>query len=684
MPNTEQNTRIAQVTHDSELRVRAQINADTINEEARTVDVIFGSEQSVPFYMNGERALEVLSFDPAHIRMDFMNRGAHVLDNHQRWGNVADCVLGVVTEARSDGQRGIARLKFATDATAERCWQRVKEKTLRWLSVGYKVFKYMEERSEDSVPTYRAIDWEPMEVSFVPVPADTTAGVRGSNGDQASESQSITSQVTIISLHQRSPMSKPANNNDPAPETPIAPATSPVAETAAANPTDGERAQPTPQPPTPPAPTQGTTATAILQAVRAAGLGIEFAETLIAANVTPEQARERCVAEWAIRNGGNTPINGSNASVTRDDANERIRAAVETAILHRVDPSVAITEGARQFAGLRIMEVYREFARERGVSLAGWSQREVAMAALGLNARGMSGLHSTSDFPLILGNTVNRTLRAAYELQERTWVPFCQRTTAADFREMTAVQLGEASGFDKVQEGGEYKRGTTSEAAEKYRVAKYGKIYGLTYEMLINDDLSAFTRMPKMIAGQAVQKQNDLVWDLLLGNSGNGKVMSDNVALFNSAHGNVAGTGAALSITTLAAGRAAMRKQKALDGKSLLNITPRFLVVGPDQELLAFQFTSTNYVPAKSSDINVSFITSLQVIVDPRITDNRWFLVAAPGSIDTIEYAFLEGEGELFTENRYGFDVDGMEIKARMVFGTTVLDYRSFYKNAGA
>ena len=160
--------------------------------------------------------------------------------------------------------------------------------------------------------------------------------------------------------------------------------------------------------------------------------------------------------------------------------------------------------------------------------------------------------------------------------------------------------------------------------------------------------------------------------------------MVDNVVLFNSAHNNLAASGTALSVDSLAAARAAMRKHKALDGKTYINITPKYLVVGPDNELKAYQFTSTNYVPAKSSDINVQFNTSLIVIVDPRITDNRWFLIAAPGAIDTLEYAFLEGEGELFTENRYGFDVDGMEIKARMVFGAHVLEYRSFYKNPGA
>ena len=75
---------------------------------------------------------------------------------------------------------------------------------------------------------------------------------------------------------------------------------------------------------------------------------------------------------------------------------------------------------------------------------------------------------------------------------------------------------------------------------------------------------------------------------------------------------------------------------------------------------------------------------SLTVIVDARITGNQWYLYAAPGVVDTFEYAYLEGEQGVFTETREGFEVDGMEIKARLVFGAAWIDYRGTYKNPGA
>ncbi|MFK0090955.1 Mu-like prophage major head subunit gpT family protein, partial [Pseudomonas sp. NPDC090755] len=148
-------------------------------------------------------------------------------------------------------------------------------------------------------------------------------------------------------------------------------------------------------------------------------------------------------------------------------------------------------------------------------------------------------------------------------------------------------------------------------------------------------------------------------------------------------HGNVAGSGGAINTTTLGAARTAMRKQQSKAG-AFLNVEPRYLVVGPDKELEAFQFTSSNYVPAKNADINDSRNTSLIVIVDPRITGNQWYLYTEPGLVDTFEYAYLEGEQGVFTETREGFEVDGVEIKARLVFGAAWIDFRGAYKNPGA
>ena len=163
--------------------------------------------------------------------------------------------------------------------------------------------------------------------------------------------------------------------------------------------------------------------------------------------------------------------------------------------------------------------------------------------------------------------------------------------------------------------------------------------------------------------------------------------MNDTVALFHATHANLTGTGTAINVANLGIARKMIRQQKSIGG-SYLNLEPAFLIVAPELEDVANQYTSANFVAAESSNMNNPKNTSLKVIVEPRLSSVNngltWYMSAAPVRVDTIEYAFLEGEGELFTEQRRGFDVDGLETKVRMVFGAAPIDFRGLYKNVGA
>ena len=103
-------------------------------------------------------------------------------------------------------------------------------------------------------------------------------------------------------------------------------------------------------------------------------------------------------------------------------------------------------------------------------------------------------------------------------------------------------------------------------------------------------------------------------------------------------------------------------------------------------EMEAEKFLSTQIVPAKAADEN-PFKGSLELLVDPRLdaaSETAWYLVADPAMIDTIEYAYLEGQSGVYTESRVGFDVDGVELKVRDDFAAAAIDWRGMFKNAGA
>lgn len=166
------------------LDVRATVGR--IDDEARTVDLIFSTGAAVlrSDYWSGKQYREVLSLDPAHVRLDRLNAGGPLLDAHSAW-SVGD-VLGTVQadSARIEKGKALATVRFSKRADVEPIWQDVRDGIVRSVSVGYRVYKFQEDSPKDGgVATRTAIDWEPFEVSMVPMPAD--AGARVRQGDKS-------------------------------------------------------------------------------------------------------------------------------------------------------------------------------------------------------------------------------------------------------------------------------------------------------------------------------------------------------------------------------------------------------------------------------------------------------------------------------------------------------------------
>jgi hypothetical protein len=190
--------------------------------------------------------------------------------------------------------------------------------------------------------------------------------------------------------------------------------------------------------------------------------------------------------------------------------------------------------------------------------------------------------------------------------------------------------------------------------------------------------LSAFSRLPQAFANAAAQKQSDIVYGILSANA----VLSDGHTLFKVAnHKNTISSGTVINVDNIGIARKMIRNQTGPNG-SVLNLIPKMILVGPDNEQLALQYVSKNYVAAESENINV-WAGLLTPIVEPRITGNKWYLLCDPGQIDTIEYAFLDGEEELFTENVWDSKTDSYTLKARMVFAAKAIDHRGMFYNPG-
>jgi phage major head subunit gpT-like protein len=665
-------------THETPmLSLRAAVRAGSVDVDARTVELTWTTgAKGRRWSWDVGSYMEELEVSEDAVRLDRLNNGAPFLNAHNSYE--LDDVIGVVEKAWIDGAEGRALVRFSKRDDVEKIFSDVQDGILRNISVGYAVHRYeVTESADDKLPTYRAVDWEPMELSLVPIGFDDGGKFRSAKTADEYKGQRFN---TIFEVREAN---QPTGTTAAVPTTQEEDAMTEEEKRAAE---EAKRAA------------DETLRRESAEAERKRSLSIRtmarkvslndeaFVDDLIERGVSVADASSALIDKLAERQAKDQPnTRNSQQTVVTGGQDQTVltakREAMQNALLHRCDAKIKLEDAGREFRGMRLVDMAREFVEMSGGNARGMTPQELARAALGCDRQAVraAGMHSTSDFPLLLGSTVNRTLRDAYTNAPQTWRPLGRQTTVPDFRAVTRAALGDIAALEQVKEHGEYKYGTLSEDGAPIKVAKFGKIIAITWETIVNDDLGALTRIPAALGNAAAATESNVVWALLLGNPN----FTDGTPFFDAAHGNVAGSGGAINTTTLAAARAAMRKQKSKAGE-FLNLAPEFLVVGPDKELEAYQFTSSNYVPAKNADINDVRNASLTVIVDARINGNQWYLYAAPGAVDTFEYAYLEGEQGVFTETREGFEVDGMEIKARLVFGAGWIDYRGAYKNPGA
>ncbi len=663
-------------------------------------------------YANGRYYLEQLEVSDAAVDLSRLERGAPLLNTHYAWDLEAQ--LGVCDQPEIRGGQGVCQTLLSRRDSVKGVVQDLEDGVIRNVSVGYarNAVEMVAPSEENGMWVYRITRWTPMEVSLVPIPADMDSQVVRSEGGHfkapdGRELRAFPCEMTEVTTRTEPTTQQP----------PVAPAAAQQSTTAVATAETrnlNHSGATMPQATTPSGDdtaARQATSTIDADAARQAGVKAErqrsadirtavqaarstlgadadaLATRLIDAGVSVDEARKQIIDALAERSQDNA-VRGPASIRTVQDETDTLRTRMGDALVLRVTPGAkdlggvkVDAEGARSFRGMDLMDMARRCIAAAGGNADGLTRREIAMAALNLDAdsRRNAGMLSTSDLPNILSSTVNRSLRAAYEQAPRTFTSWARQSTNKDFREKSLLQLSGMSQFSKINEGGEYKLATFSDAAEKYSLSKYGAIIAITWEALINDDLSAFSRIPMMIAEEAAALEGDLVYAALLGNP----AMADGVALFHANHANLASTAGAISDVTLGAGRAAMRKQTGANGR-VLNLAPEILIVGPDKEAEALKYTSSNFVAAKSVDINPAFNTSLSVTVDNRVTGKQWFLSSTPARVDTVEYAYLEGENGLFTTRREGFEVDGVEIKARHVFAAKAIDHRGLYRNAGA
>ena len=330
----------------------------------------------------------------------------------------------------------------------------------------------------------------------------------------------------------------------------------------------------------------------------------------------------------------------------------------------------AKAEADNGYASYNLRELARASLADRGIGCAGMNVMQMV---------GLAFTHSSSDFGNILLDVANKSVLKGWMGQAESFERIAKKGQLSDFKISHRVGLNDFSALEKVEEGAEYKYGTIGDRGEKIMLATYGKIFTLTRQAIINDDMSMLMGIPEAMGKAAKRTVGNLFWAVITGNV----KMSDNVALFHATHKNL-GAGAP-SVDTISALSELMESQTL--GEEALNIQPAFALCPPNLRRQMIQIIKSSSV--KGSDANSGIANPIQdlveVISEPRLkanSDKAWYLAAAQGE-DTIEVAYLDGIDTPYIEQMDGFTTDGVATKVRIDAGVAPLDYRGLAKSTG-
>ncbi len=360
-----------------------------------------------------------------------------------------------------------------------------------------------------------------------------------------------------------------------------------------------------------------------------------------------------------------------------------------------LDSKKHVSEGARVMSTGSLLEMARESLRMGGVRIAGMSRKQVAVAALAMptqwdiKADG-GAYHTSGSFSNLALDASNKSLRIAYEDAPVTWRSWArQAASVPDFKNINRIQLSEAPDLEVTPEDTDYKETKLTDDRAFYSIENYGKVFSITFQMILNDDLDALDRLPRLHATAAARTVNKNVYGLLTDNVS----MQDSNALFDSSnHSNIVSSGGTPTVAQLGEMRELLRLQTgASDGDGtgqILNLVMMHLIVPANLETAAEQLIASLVDPSKSNQTpNLRFIRGLNLVVEPLLdaSDTGIYYGAASNSqIDTVEVSFLQGDETPQTETWWDFSRDVRKVRVRQAHAAKVIDWRGLNRNPGS
>ena len=637
---------------------------ESVDAETQTVVAALSSETPV------QRAFgaEVLRHDEDAIDFSRAAQGLPLL-----WSHNHDQVIGRVTDVALSGDSKLrGRFRFSQSARGQEVWQDVRDGILSDVSIGYRIEDYKEDDEQVTVTR-----WLPFEASLVAVPADASVGIGRSDTEAPSmpDTENKAPEVPADELTVVDFESVRERNLQEGQQAGVAVERKRVKEIHRIFNWGNY---------------QGSDYQDLKTTCIEKGVSIERTKDLlldlIGKRHGDEPVRIGSDYQQAEQSPGMSRSEYGYIQTGRDDYDKFHEAALNAILVRGKVESELLPQNP--YAGYTLSELARESLRRQNAPHSGTREQIVGQAF----TRTAVPSHGTGDFTYILRDAANKSLQIGYTEAPTTWQVWCGTSSIPDFKTNYRPVLSAFSDLSVVPESGEYTYGDVQDIEESYVIKTYGRLFSLSRQAIVNDDLNALTARPRAMGVAAARVPNDLAYGILTTNAALGQ---DSAALFVAGHSNFVdnGSGAAPSIATLDAGFTAMAKQTDPSGNAVLNISPAFLIVPKALEVTARLITTSVNDPNQVSTTVGGggtrpnpFNGRLTVVADAILDSDdaaAWYLAASPTQVGTIEVGFLNGQQTPYLEQQDLFTVDGVSYKVRLDCGAKALDFRGLYFNDG-
>ena len=311
----------------------------------------------------------------------------------------------------------------------------------------------------------------------------------------------------------------------------------------------------------------------------------------------------------------------------------------------------------------------------------------------GQSVRASAGF-STISLPGILSRVANKAMLQSYNTGMGVARQFCAETDTTDFKQFDRYRMTEAGDFEELGATGEIKNSTLTEETLSNQVKTYGRMFGITRQMLINDDLGAMLAIPSLLGKMAARTLEKSVLTLLAGAS-TGAASTNfffSTSTAKKKANYAAGAATALDIDSLGTAYKLFLDQVDSQGNPVM-IEPALLLTTTKNAVQGrklFNDASYRFTDASTKEtIENQWQGQFRPLASPFLsqlatTEDEWYLLPNPTDTAVINIAYLRGQRTpVISQSDVDFNQLGVQMRGVFDFGVALWDQRLAVKMAG-